>query len=176
MGEYEPNDSRNVTGQAATPDGHWTGQAANDPTLRDHGRDQQAQAQQQGGQASQQGFAEPILQQQSGQSVGQSGEGVSNAANQDNDHTSAIGQPQQFDASGRQQGGQQGGSSGASRFADQVQKHQEVVDAQGNHLGTVDHLDGDRIKLTRSDSPDREHHYVALSDVADIEGGKVRLN
>lgn len=160
MGEYEPNDSRNVTGQAA-----------NDPTRRDR------QAQQQGGQASQQGFAEPILQQQqSGQSVGQSGEGVSNAANQDNDHTSAIGQPQQFDASARQQGGQQGGSSGAGRFADQVQKHQEVVDAQGNHLGTVDHLDGDRIKLTRSDSPDREHHYVALSEVAGIEDGRVRLN
>jgi len=23
--EYEPNDSRNVTGNAHTPDGHWTG-------------------------------------------------------------------------------------------------------------------------------------------------------
>lgn len=24
MGEYEPEDSRNVTGTADTPDGHWT--------------------------------------------------------------------------------------------------------------------------------------------------------
>lgn len=24
MGEYEPNDSRNVTGTATTPDGRWT--------------------------------------------------------------------------------------------------------------------------------------------------------
>ncbi|MCW1431857.1 hypothetical protein [Novosphingobium sp. JCM 18896] len=24
MGEYEPEDSRNVTGTAATPDGRWT--------------------------------------------------------------------------------------------------------------------------------------------------------
>jgi hypothetical protein len=25
-GEYEPKDSRNVTGTAATPDGHWSGE------------------------------------------------------------------------------------------------------------------------------------------------------
>src|ERR1700712_5648620 len=33
MGELEPNDSRNVTGTAVTPDGRWTGQAGRDPNL-----------------------------------------------------------------------------------------------------------------------------------------------
>ncbi|MFA7586048.1 MAG: hypothetical protein WCY11_07620 [Novosphingobium sp.] len=31
MGEYEPNDSRNVTGTASTRDGHWTNEAAKLP-------------------------------------------------------------------------------------------------------------------------------------------------
>lgn len=196
MGEYEPNDSRNVTGQASTQDGRWTGQAANDPTRQDR------QQMQQGGQAQQQGFAEPFTQaeaaqagrqgqqQQGGQSVGQQNDGVSGAANQGNDHTSAIGrnqgaggsqagsaQPQQFqDTAGQQGAGGSGAAGGIGRFADQIAKHQEVVDAQGNHVGTVDHVDGDRIKLTRADSPDGEHHYVSLSQVDGIEGGRVRLS
>ena len=165
MGEYEPNDSRNVTGTAATPDGRWTGQAANDPTRQDQMRAQ---------------HVSPGQQQQSGQSVGQSGDGVSGAANQNNDHTSAIGKnQQQFDAGSGQPGasGNFGGGSGAGgQFADQIAKHQEVVDADGQHVGTVDHVDGDRIKLTRQDSADGEHHYVALSEVAGIESGRVRLS
>lgn len=31
MGEYEPNDSRNVTGTASTPDGRWTNKAGKPP-------------------------------------------------------------------------------------------------------------------------------------------------
>lgn len=204
MGEYEPNDSRNVTGTAVTPDGRWTGQAANDPTRQDQ---QQAQ---QGGQGQQQGFAESFTaqeaaesgqqqsgqQQQGGQSVGQQNEGVSNAANQGNDHTSAIGQnqsagaagsgqasygnsgqgmsqPQQFHDTQGQPGS--GGSGSDGTLASRLQKHQEVVDWDGRHVGTIDHIDGDRIKLTRQDSADGEHHYLSLSDVAGVEDGKVRL-
>jgi hypothetical protein len=188
MGEYEPNDSRNVTGQASTQDGRWTGQAANDPTRQDQQQAQQGQAGQQGGAQS------GGQQQQGGQSVGQQDDGVSGASNQGNDHTSAIGQNQggQNQASQNQGGqgsagsgqpqqfqdttGQQGGGSGAGRFADQISKHQEVVDSQGQHLGTVDHVDGDRIKLTKTDSPDGEHHYVSLSQVEGIEGGRIRLS
>lgn len=40
-----------------------------------------------------------------------------------------------------------------------IQDHMEVVDARGMHVGTVDHLEGDRIKLARDDSPDNRHHY-----------------
>lgn len=31
MGEYEPEDSRNVTGTASTPDGRWTNRAGKPP-------------------------------------------------------------------------------------------------------------------------------------------------
>ena len=31
MGEYEPDDSRNVTGTASTPDGRWTNRAGKTP-------------------------------------------------------------------------------------------------------------------------------------------------
>lgn len=31
MGEYEPRDSRNVTGTASTPDGHWTNKDGKPP-------------------------------------------------------------------------------------------------------------------------------------------------
>jgi hypothetical protein len=82
-------------------------------------------------------------------------------------------QQQQFDTQGR---GQQGGAGGAdSRFADQIRENMEVIDDSGQHCGTVDHIEGDRIKLNRSDSKDGQHHYVSLSQVAGIEGNKVRL-
>jgi len=64
----------------------------------------------------------------------------------------------------------------------QIQEHAEVIGADGVHLGTVDHLDGDRIKLTRTDSPQgpdgegAKHHYIPLGLVADVEDGKVRLS
>ena len=80
-------------------------------------------------------------------------------------------QQQQFEQPGRQPSG----SGADSRFVDQIRPQLSVVDDQGNHIGTVDHLDGDRIKLTRSDSSDNEHHYIPLSQVAGIEGDKVRL-
>lgn len=80
-------------------------------------------------------------------------------------------QQRQFD----QGGGQQGGSPGDNRFAEHIREHQEVIDDSGRHVGTVDHIEGDRIKLARSDASDGKHHYVLLSQVAGIEGGKVRL-
>ena len=68
----------------------------------------------------------------------------------------------------------------------QIKEHMEVIGADGVHVGTVDHVDGDRIKLTKKDSgADVEgaegghsghHHYVSTGLVADIEGDKVRLS
>lgn len=70
--------------------------------------------------------------------------------------------------------------------ATQIQEHAEVIGADGVHLGTVDHVakaadGGDRIKLTKADSPQFEgqggkHHYIPLGLVAGVEGGKVRLS
>ena len=62
----------------------------------------------------------------------------------------------------------------------QIKEHAEVIGADGVHVGTVDHLDGNRIKLTKADSGEGSHaghhHYISLGLVADIEDGKVRLS
>ena len=53
--------------------------------------------------------------------------------------------------------------------ASSIQKHMEVRDSDGAHVGTVDGVDGDRIKLTRNDSPDGEHHYVDIGSVERVD-------
>ena len=62
----------------------------------------------------------------------------------------------------------------------QIREHMEVIGADGAHVGTVDHLEGDRIKLTRKDSGEGSHeghhHYISTVLVADIEGNQVRLS
>jgi len=63
--------------------------------------------------------------------------------------------------------------------ATQIKEHMEVIGADGVHVGTVDHVDGDRIKLTKKDSGsghEGHHHYISLGLVADVEGDKVRLS
>jgi hypothetical protein len=56
----------------------------------------------------------------------------------------------------------------------------EVIGADGTHVGTVDHLEGNRIKLTKKDSGEGahegHHHYIPTALVADIEGNQVRLS
>jgi hypothetical protein len=57
-----------------------------------------------------------------------------------------------------------------------VKEHAEVIGADGVHVGTVDHVQGDRIKLTKLDSSDRKHHFVSAGLVAEVEGDRVRLS
>ena len=56
-----------------------------------------------------------------------------------------------------------------------IKEHMEVTDSEGRHLGTVDSIDGDRIKLTRSDSSDGQHHYLPVTCVASVENDQVVL-
>ena len=58
----------------------------------------------------------------------------------------------------------------------QIKEHADVIGADGVHVGTVDHLQGDRIKLTKKDSSNQRHHYISTGLVADIEDGTVRLS
>ena len=58
----------------------------------------------------------------------------------------------------------------------QIKEHAEVIGADGVHVGTVDHLQGDRIKLTKKDSTDERHHYISIGLIAEIENGTVRLS
>ncbi len=60
--------------------------------------------------------------------------------------------------------------------ASQIQEHAEVIGADGVHVGTVDHVQGNRIKLTKKDSGDQHHHYISLGLVAEVEDGTVRLS
>ena len=58
----------------------------------------------------------------------------------------------------------------------QIKKDAEVIGADGVHVGTVDHVSGDRLKLTKKDSVDGHHHYIDGGLIADIENGTVRLS
>ena len=82
--------------------------------------------------------------------------------------------------------------------ANAIREHMEVIGADGVHVGTVDSVEGDRIKLTKSDSTAQmnqgegqddadfaqmeqgehagHHHYISLGLVAGVEGDQVRLS
>ena len=61
-----------------------------------------------------------------------------------------------------------------------IREHMEVIGADGVHIGTVDRVEGNRIKLTQQDSGQGSHqghhHYIPTSLVAEVEGNKVRLS
>ena len=61
-----------------------------------------------------------------------------------------------------------------------IREHMEVIGADGVHVGTVDKVDGDRIKLTKKDSGEGSHqghhHFISRGLIADVEGNQVRLS
>lgn len=60
-----------------------------------------------------------------------------------------------------------------------IREHMEVIGADGVHVGTVDRIEGDRIKLARSEnlgSHEGHHHFISRGLVAEVEGDKVRLS
>jgi len=56
-----------------------------------------------------------------------------------------------------------------------VKEHMEVTDINGQHLGTVDEIEDERIKLTKSDSSDNRHHFVSLDDIDRIDDNRIYL-
>ena len=62
-----------------------------------------------------------------------------------------------------------------SGFED-IREHMEVIGADGVHIGTVDRVEENRIKLIRADSGiAHQDHYIPRGLVAEVEGDKVRL-
>jgi hypothetical protein len=63
---------------------------------------------------------------------------------------------------------------------DQIREHMQVIDAEGTPLGKVDHVEGDKIKLTKDSSGqgshEGHHHFIPAGLVADVEGDTVRLS
>jgi hypothetical protein len=64
--------------------------------------------------------------------------------------------------------------------APRIKQHMEVIGADGVHVGTVDRVEGGRIKLIKQDSGEGahkgHHHYISISLVAEVEGNRVRLS
>lgn len=61
---------------------------------------------------------------------------------------------------------------------DDIREHMKVIGADGAPIGTVDRVEGNRIKLIRADSGiahTEHHHYIAKGLVAEVEGDTVRL-
>jgi hypothetical protein len=60
----------------------------------------------------------------------------------------------------------------------EVEVHMEVVGSDGQHVGTVDHLEGtDKIKLTKDDPKSGgKHHFIRYEMVDRVADRKVHLN
>ena len=58
-----------------------------------------------------------------------------------------------------------------------IKEHMEIMGSDGQKVGTVDRLEGDRIKLTKDSDPHGQghHHYLPVSAVQSTQGGKVML-
>ena len=102
---------------------------------------------------------------------------VTGAGRQQGGQAGGPGQPQQFQRDSGQMGG---GADTGGALRDRIREHMEVIGADGAHLGTVDAIEGDRIKLTKADSGmgghQGHHHFLPLGLVAGIEGDRVRLS
>lgn len=61
-----------------------------------------------------------------------------------------------------------------------IREHMEIIGADGVHVGTVDRVEGGRIKLIKDDAGEGHHkghhHFIEGDLVAGIEGDKVRLS
>lgn len=198
MGEYEPDDSRNVTGANRAPQDGPISRAPQQGHGQDPGMRSQA-PQQAGGQTTGQTTGQTGPGQMGGQ-MGSGGGDPGQAMQFEADPGRASESNRQGRPAGGQMGGQQTGMEAHARagsgenggamgggdhpLAGQIRPHMEVIGADGAHVGTVDHVDGHRIKLTRRDSGagyaggahTGHHHYLPLGLVAGIEGDTVRLS
>jgi hypothetical protein len=60
-----------------------------------------------------------------------------------------------------------------------IKQHMKVIGKDGAPVGTVDRVEGDRIKLTKKDSPaghHGHHHYIERKLVGAVEGDVVKLS
>lgn len=57
-----------------------------------------------------------------------------------------------------------------------IREQMDVVGSDGETVGKVDCVKGDRIILTKADSDDDRHHSIKCSMIGTVEGGQVRLD
>ena len=58
----------------------------------------------------------------------------------------------------------------------EVCEHMEVVDANDQHVGIVEKVEGERIKLSKKDALDPRDLFLHKIQVASVEGNKVKLS
>lgn len=58
----------------------------------------------------------------------------------------------------------------------QIKEHMEVIGSDGGHIGTVDKVEGGRIKLTKNDSGGHNHHHYIPTNWVSRAEGVVELN
>ena len=59
---------------------------------------------------------------------------------------------------------------------DEIKEDMKVIGADGQHVGTVDKVEGDRIKLTKSDSRNGKHNFIPVDMVESVVGDTVKLS
>jgi hypothetical protein len=60
-----------------------------------------------------------------------------------------------------------------------IREHMTIIGKDGAHVGTVDRVEGDRIKLTKKDAPaghQGHHHYIDRKLVGAVEGDIIKLS
>ena len=50
-----------------------------------------------------------------------------------------------------------------------IREHMDVIASCGTKIGVVDDVEGDKIKLTRKDSHDDQHHFIPSSWIAKVD-------
>ena len=61
----------------------------------------------------------------------------------------------------------------------EIKEHMKIIGKDGAPVGTVDKVDGERIKLTKKDSPaghQNHHHFIDRKLVGSVEGDVVKLS
>lgn len=57
-----------------------------------------------------------------------------------------------------------------------IREHMPVIGSDGQHVGTVDHVNGDQIKLTRKDAEAQGHHHFIPTSWIDHVDEHVHLS
>jgi hypothetical protein len=53
--------------------------------------------------------------------------------------------------------------------ARQIREHMPVVCSNNKQFGTVDHVEGNYIKLTKNSAPDGQHHWIPVDWVTRVD-------
>ena len=62
-------------------------------------------------------------------------------------------------------------------YASKIAEHMKVLGSDGDEVGTVDSVDGENLKLTKSDEQaGGEHHFLPIDMVESVNGRTVTLN